>query len=127
MKEVALLSEKRCHLVSFGVISKGMIEKIAKSGLCYEDLNQFMKNAEDKIQAERSMKEVALLSEKRCHLVSFGVISKGMIEKIAKSGLCYQDLNQFMKNAEDKIQALRSVRTTKSKKTISSVNQYFKG
>ena len=56
------------------------------------------------------MKEVALLSEKRCHLVSFGVISKGMIEKIAKSG--YQDLNQFMKNAEDKIQALRSVRTT---------------
>ena len=35
-----------------------------------------------------------------------------MIEKIAKSGLCYQDLNQFMKNAEDKIQALRSVRTT---------------
>ena len=60
----------------------------------------------------KRMKEVALLSEKRCHLVSFGVISKGMIEKIVKSGLCYQDLNQFMKNAEDKIQALRSVRTT---------------
>ena len=68
------------------------------------------------------------------HLVIWRVISKGMNEKIAKSGLCYRHLRlAYERNGEDGIQALFSerfngiVRITKSKKIISSVAQHFKG
>ena len=68
------------------------------------------------------------------HLVTCGVISKGMSEKIAKSGLCYKHLQlAYERNGEDGIQAFfserfnGSVRITKSKKIISSVAQHFKG
>ena len=68
------------------------------------------------------------------HLVTCGVISKGMSEKIAKSGLCYLHLRlAYEGNGEDGIQALfserfnGSARITKSKKIISSVAQHFKG
>ena len=68
------------------------------------------------------------------HLVIWGLISKGMNEKVAKSGLCYQHLRlAYERNGEDGIQVLFSerfngiVRITKSKKIISSVAQHFKG
>ena len=67
------------------------------------------------------------------HLVTCGVISKGMSEKIAKSALCYKHLKlAYERNGEDGIQAFfserfnGSVRITKSKKIISSVAQHFK-
>ena len=42
-------------------------------------------------------------------IVTGGVLSKGMIEKIAKSGLCYQRLQlAYERNGEDGIQALFS-------------------
>ena len=63
-----------------------------------------------------------------------GLLSKGMSEKIEKSGLCYQHLQlSYERNAEDGIQVLfrekfnGSVRTPKSKKIIFSVAQHFKG
>ena len=68
------------------------------------------------------------------HLVTCGVISKGMSEKIAKLGLRYKHLRlAYERNGEDGIQALfgkrfnEKVRTTKSKKIISSFAQDFKG
>ena len=67
------------------------------------------------------------------HLVTCGVISKGMSEKIAKSALCYKHLKlAYERNVEDGIQAFfseifnGSVRITKSRKIISSVAQHFK-
>ena len=67
------------------------------------------------------------------HLVTCGVISKGMSEKIAKSALCYKHLKlAYERNGEDGIQAFfseifnGSVRITKSRKIISSVAQHFK-
>ena len=57
------------------------------------------------------------------HLVTCGVISKGVSEKISKSALCYQQLQlAYERNGEDEIQALfgeklnGSVRIKKSKK-----------
>ena len=57
-----------------------------------------------------------------------------MSGKVAKSGLCYQQLwLAYERNGEDGIQALfserlnESVRITKSKKIVSSVAQHFKG
>ena len=68
------------------------------------------------------------------HLLTCGVISKGISEKIAKSGLLYQHLRlAYERNGEDEIQAFFSerfngiVRITKCKKIISSVAQHFKG
>ena len=67
------------------------------------------------------------------HLITCGVISKGMNEKIAKWGFCYQHLQlAYEKNGKNGFQALFSERfngsvcITESKKTISSVAQHFK-
>ena len=68
------------------------------------------------------------------HLLTCGVISKGMSEKIAKSDLLYQHLRlAYERNGEDEVHPFFSerfngiVRMTKSKKIISSVAQHFKG